>query len=280
MAQGLLDVVSQVGRGFEKIYDEQVPTMDEIRGLLGMPEDMSSDPAAQYTTGVPQPQRKSVGLLGVSPAQVAPGVGVEDMYNDLAAQGVTGVPQPQKKPADSTAANIGLNIDNELPADKYPSARAVLLGTISKEAGQDMRFNVWQGGGTDKKLAAGPGYGLFQTEMPHYWYKTTAGKKWTRMNPTKNEKRFKNFAGNTMGASYSKFVKENNIQDSAESQIKFMSNVIKKDKDLLKAFASNDYKKAMELFTAKIIRPKAYLNKKTRAAELKRRYRAAESFLR
>jgi hypothetical protein len=220
MAQGLLDVVSQVGRGFEKIYDEQVPTMDEIRGLLGMPEDMSSDPAAQYTT------------------------------------------------------------DNELPADKYPSARAVLLGTISKEAGQDMRFNVWQGGGTDKKLAAGPGYGLFQTEMPHYWYKTTAGKKWTRMNPTKNEKRFKNFAGNTMGASYSKFVKENNIQDSAESQIKFMSNVIKKDKDLLKAFASNDYKKAMELFTAKIIRPKAYLNKKTRAAELKRRYRAAESFLR
>lgn len=90
MAQGLLDVVSQVGRGFEKIYDEQVPTMDEIRGLLGMPEDMSSDPAAQYTTGVPQPQRKPVGLLGVSPDQVAPGVGVEDMYNDLAAQHTAG----------------------------------------------------------------------------------------------------------------------------------------------------------------------------------------------
>jgi hypothetical protein len=60
MAQGLLDVVSQVGRGFEKIYDEQVPTMDEIRGLLGMPEDMSSDPAAQYTTDVPSPRRNPV----------------------------------------------------------------------------------------------------------------------------------------------------------------------------------------------------------------------------
>lgn len=36
MAQGLLDIVSQIGRGFEKIYDEQVPTMQEARGLLGM----------------------------------------------------------------------------------------------------------------------------------------------------------------------------------------------------------------------------------------------------
>jgi hypothetical protein len=227
--------------------------------------------------GEPMPVNPA-GLLSVPPAQAAPVAMLEDMSNDPAAQGVLGVPQPQRKPADPTVANIGLNIDNEFPADKYPSARAVLLGTISKEAGPDMRFNVWQGGGTDKKSAAGPGYGLFQTEMPHYWYKTTAGKKWTRMNPTKNEKRFKNFAGNTMGSSYNKFVKENNMQDSAESQIKFMSNVIKKDKDLIKAFASKDYKKAMELFTAKIIRPKAYINKGTRNAELDRRYQAAGKF--
>jgi hypothetical protein len=31
MAQGLLDIVSQIGRGFEKIYDEQVPTMQEAQ---------------------------------------------------------------------------------------------------------------------------------------------------------------------------------------------------------------------------------------------------------
>jgi GH24 family phage-related lysozyme (muramidase) len=36
MAQGLLDIVSQIGRGFEKIYDEQMPTMQEARGLLGL----------------------------------------------------------------------------------------------------------------------------------------------------------------------------------------------------------------------------------------------------
>jgi GH24 family phage-related lysozyme (muramidase) len=43
MAQGLLDIVSQIGRGFEKIYDEQVPTMQEARGLLGMSPDQVAE---------------------------------------------------------------------------------------------------------------------------------------------------------------------------------------------------------------------------------------------
>ena len=47
MAQGLLDIVSQIGRGFEKIYDEQMPTMQEARGLLGMSPDQAAPVAAQ-----------------------------------------------------------------------------------------------------------------------------------------------------------------------------------------------------------------------------------------
>ncbi len=36
MAQGILDVLNQIGRGFERIYEEDIPTMQEVRGLLGM----------------------------------------------------------------------------------------------------------------------------------------------------------------------------------------------------------------------------------------------------
>ena len=47
MAQGLLDIVSQIGRGFEKIYDEQMPTGDEVRGLLGLSPAQVAPVAAQ-----------------------------------------------------------------------------------------------------------------------------------------------------------------------------------------------------------------------------------------
>ena len=36
MAQGLLDIASQIGRGLERIYEDDIPTMQEVRGLLGM----------------------------------------------------------------------------------------------------------------------------------------------------------------------------------------------------------------------------------------------------
>lgn len=183
-----------------------------------------------------------------------------------------------REPDSDMVTQLSSYIDNNLPASKYPSARSALLGTISKEAGEGMKYNTWQGGHTDKKLATGPGYGLFQTEMPHYFYKKD-GRKFTRNNPTEKEReRFVNYAGNTLGGRYNRFIQDNRVADSAEAQINFMSNIIKKDKELLKAFSSNDYKKAIELFTAKVIRPRAYINKKTRADEIARRVRAAEKF--
>lgn len=65
MAQGLLDIVSQIGRGFEKIYDEQMPTMQEARGLLGMSPAqvapvVAQTPAAQSVLDVPSPKRNPV----------------------------------------------------------------------------------------------------------------------------------------------------------------------------------------------------------------------------
>ena len=43
MAQGILDVLNQIGRGFERIYEEDIPTMQEVRGLLGMDESPEED---------------------------------------------------------------------------------------------------------------------------------------------------------------------------------------------------------------------------------------------
>ena len=65
MAQGLLDIVSQIGRGFEKIYDEQMPTMQEARGLLGVSPAQAAPvvaqaPAAQGVLEVPSPKRNPV----------------------------------------------------------------------------------------------------------------------------------------------------------------------------------------------------------------------------
>ena len=39
--------------------------LDYVQRLIGIPEDMSSDPAARGVIGVPQPQRKPSGLLGM-----------------------------------------------------------------------------------------------------------------------------------------------------------------------------------------------------------------------
>lgn len=40
---GLLDVANQIGRGLLRIYEEEVPTMQEVRGLLGMDESPEED---------------------------------------------------------------------------------------------------------------------------------------------------------------------------------------------------------------------------------------------
>jgi GH24 family phage-related lysozyme (muramidase) len=69
MAQGILGILDQIGRGFERIYEEDIPTMQEVRGLLGM-----------------------------SPAQAAPVAEVGDMSTDPAAQGILGVPSPKRNP--------------------------------------------------------------------------------------------------------------------------------------------------------------------------------------
>lgn len=63
MAQGILGILDQIGRGFERIYDENIG-----------------------------------GLLGSSPAQAAPVAEVEDMSTDPAAQGILGVPSPKRNP--------------------------------------------------------------------------------------------------------------------------------------------------------------------------------------
>tara|TARA_R110002012_G_C11650945_1_gene611407 strand:+ start:443 stop:1168 length:726 start_codon:yes stop_codon:yes gene_type:complete len=69
MAQGLLDIVNQIGRGFERIYEDDIPTMQEVRqevrGLLGMSPDQAAPvvaqaPAAQGVLEVPSPKRNPV----------------------------------------------------------------------------------------------------------------------------------------------------------------------------------------------------------------------------
>lgn len=64
--------------------------LDYVQRLLGIPEDMSSDPAAQGVSGiVPVPKKKPSGLLGMSPAQAAPEVEIKyapkpkDFYEDV-----------------------------------------------------------------------------------------------------------------------------------------------------------------------------------------------------
>ena len=48
-----------------------VGLLDYVQRLVGIPEDMSSDPAAQAVMGVPRPQTKPGGLLGVSSEQTS-----------------------------------------------------------------------------------------------------------------------------------------------------------------------------------------------------------------
>ena len=190
---GLLDVLGQIQRGGERIYDEQVPTRDEIRSLLGMPEDMSSDPAAQYTTGVPQPQRKPVGLL------------------------VADAPQPTSK----------IDFVKNILSNRYsPQAVAAIMGNIDVETGGS--FDPTQ------KQQKGPGRGLFQME----------GK---------------------MLRAYNKHIADNNLKNTAQSQLDFMSEILSNSgvydigaghrKALKKAFESGDVDKITSEFSKRVLRP-------------------------
>jgi hypothetical protein len=66
--------------------------LDYVQRLVGIPEDMSNDPAARGVMGIPQPQRKPGGLISKFPAQAAPISIIEDMSSDPAAQAV---PRPK-----------------------------------------------------------------------------------------------------------------------------------------------------------------------------------------
>ena len=46
-----------------------VGLLDYVQRLIGIPENMSNDPAAQAVMGIPQPQRKPSGLLGMGAPQ-------------------------------------------------------------------------------------------------------------------------------------------------------------------------------------------------------------------
>lgn len=216
--------------------------LDYVQRLIGIPEDMSSDPAARGVMGIPQPKRKPGGLLGVS-----------------------------EEPPDNIVSQLSSYIDSNFPASQYPGARAAMLGTIVSEAGEDMRFD-------QEQLSGGPGYGLFQMERPHY-RRYVGNKIYSRLNPTEAEKArgFKPYL-DTVGERYNKFLKNNKLQDSAQSQIKFMSDRIKKNKQVMEAFKSSDSSKAIDALTAQIIKPRAYLNRSTRQELLKRRRRAAGRF--
>ncbi len=226
---------------------DMVGLLDYVQRLIGIPEDMSSDPAARSMMGIPQPQRKPGGLLGVS----------EELPDNIVSQ-------------------ISSYIDSNFPASQYPAARAAMLGTIVSEAGEDMKFDQEQRSG-------GPGYGLFQMERPHYrrYVTTPKGREkiYSRLNPTEAEKArgFKPYL-DTVGARYNKFLENNKLQDSAQSQIRFMSDKIKKNKQVMEAFKSSDPSKAIDALTGQIIKPRAYLNRSTRQAELNRRRRAAGRF--
>ncbi len=176
---------------------------------------------------------------------------------------------------DSIGSNVSSElmryIDSEFPPSQYPSARPAMMATIVSEAGEDMRYDQEQ-----KKR--GPGYGLFQMERPHF-RRRVGNKIYSRLNATEAEKKrgFKPYL-NTLGARYNKFLKDNDLKDSAKAQITFMSNIIKRNKNVLDSFKSSDRSKAIDSFTAKIIKPRGYLNKQTRQAELRKRRRAAERF--
>lgn len=216
--------------------------LDYVQRLIGIPENMSNDPAARGVMGIPQPKRKPGGLLGVS-----------------------------EEPPDNIVSQLSSYIDSNFPASQYPGARAAMLGTIVSEAGEDMRFD-------QEQLSGGPGYGLFQMERPHY-RRYVGNKIYSRLNPTEAEKArgFKPYL-DTVGERYNKFLKNNKLQDSAQSQIKFMSDRIKKNKQVMEAFKSSDSSKAIDALTAQIIKPRAYLNRSTRQDLLKRRRRAAGRF--
>ena len=175
------------------------------------------------------------------------------------------------EPSQDIVSELSSYINSNFPASQYPGARAAMLGTIVSESGEDMRFD-------QEQLSGGPGYGLFQIERPHY-RRRVGNKIYSRLNPTEEEKKrgFKPYL-DTLGARYNSFLKKNKLQDSAQSQIRFMSDRIKKNKKVMEAFKSSDPSKAIDALTAQIIKPRAYLNRSTRQDELNRRRRAAGRF--
>ena len=90
-----------------------VGLLDYVQRLIGIPENMSGDPAAQAVMGVPRPQTKPSGLLGVSPAQ-------PDIYT--------------RKAKGQAITEDAINKAYELVGDTNPSVKSLLRYTAQKES--------------------------------------------------------------------------------------------------------------------------------------------------
>tara|TARA_R100001369_G_C3256620_1_gene157219 strand:+ start:39 stop:722 length:684 start_codon:yes stop_codon:yes gene_type:complete len=214
-------------------------------------------------------------------------INIEQAMKDLSLL----APRPRQNPERSligpssemppNVANITKYISDAFPSDKYSklfreNARKAMLGTIHAEAGHSMNYNTWQGGATNKNDASGPGYGLFQFEMPHWRRPKKNGKGYYSRNsqptPAEIARGFVKY-DDTKGKRYNTYLKNNKFTDSAVSQTNYMSQLIRGNKKVLEAFKKGTPEKAMEAFTKYLITPGAYLNKNTRDSELSRRYK-------
>tara|TARA_S200002703_G_scaffold68300_2_gene59309 strand:- start:187 stop:753 length:567 start_codon:yes stop_codon:yes gene_type:complete len=182
-----------------------VGLLDYVQRLVGIPEDMSSDPAARGVMGIPQPQRKPSGLLGTS------------------------APQPPSRTE---------FVRNILSSRYSPQVVAGMMGNIDVET--EGTFDPM------KKQTKGPGRGLFQME----------GK---------------------MLRAYNKYIDDNDLKNTAQSQLNFMSEILSNSnvydiggghrKAMKKAFESGDVDTITSEFSKRVLRPgKPHLDRRLESA--------------
>ena len=185
-------------------------------------------------------------------------------------------PRPMAKPKHQDI--MGLFIKNNVPVNEFPHAARAMLATIEAEVGSNMDYTRQQ----ESSKGYGPGYGLFQMERIHHRKPKNdgTGGYWSRLNPTADEikRGFKPLSYTPLGEEYNMWLEENELKDSAKSQIDFISTVIKNNPKVMSAFKSKNPEEALESFTKYIIKPSNYLNKKTRKSELNKRFKLMRKY--
>jgi hypothetical protein len=182
-----------------------VGLLDYVQRLIGIPENMSGDPAAQAVMGVPRPQTKPGGILGMDAPQA-----------------------PSKTEF----------VRNILSSRYSPQVVAGIMGNIDVETGGS--FDPMQ------KQTKGPGRGLFQME-----------KKMLR--------------------AYNKYIEDNDLKNTAQSQLDFMSEILSNSnvydigaghrKAMKKAFESGDVDMITGEFSKRVLRPgKPHLDRRLESA--------------